>query len=117
LRKRIVSLVAVVVLICALFIQVADARSVNATPFLTFDGTTAYCSASCKSGDPSDELAVTMTLYENGTIVAGWNAWGTQSVSISKTYAATSGATYRLNINYTVNGVKQTGSSITKVCP
>ena len=58
-----------------------------------------------------------MTLYENGSIVAGWNGWGDGYVTLNKTFAATSKASYQLKVSFSVNGVAQTPVSVYGTCP
>ncbi len=95
----------------------ASARYDNATPTLTFSGSTANCVATVISDNASDAIQVSLTLRENGTPVAGWNDSGTGRVTMSKTYDATPGATYTLVLNYSINGVKQDPVSVSATCP
>ena len=117
MKKRVISIVAVIVALAAVFTFVAAARAASARPTLTFTGTTANCSVTCTGNDSSDTIKVSMTLRENGTPVAGWNGSGTDYVTLAKTYAAKSGATYTLVVNYSINGVAQAATSTTKTCP
>lgn len=117
MRKRILAGALLLVMLSAMLAVFAGARVSGTTPLLSFSGTTVICSANVTGNRSSDSVKISLTLRENGTAVAGWNATGTGSASLSKTYAGKSGASYTLVLNYSINGSTQPAVSVTKTCP
>ena len=117
MKRKIIARVLLLVVALGALALCAAARANNGSPDLTFSGTTANCKAVCRSADSTASVTANLTLYKNGTIVAGWNASGTGSATIDRTYPAVSGATYKLVLSWKVNGVSQTSSTVTKTCP
>ena len=88
-----------------------------AAPKLSFSGTTATCSVIIRSGASStDKISVTAKLWNGRTCLKTWTASGTGRVSLSKTATVSKGKTYKLTVDYTVNGVKQPQKSVTRTC-
>lgn len=117
MKKRILGVVVTLAMLLSFTAIVADARLAQNWPSLSFSKTTATCAVDCRGNSSSDALAVTLTLRENGTLVAGWSDSGTGSVTLSKPYAATSGASYTLTLSYSINGVAQDPVSVSATCP
>ena len=110
-------IIAITMTLILLFSTAAFAAT-NATSIsrsLTFTGTTANCKVSVS--DSGKSISVTMKLYQGSTELASWTASDTSRVVLSKTYAATSGVTYRLEASGTINGVPFTATPVTKTCP
>ncbi len=73
-------------------------------PMLSFTGTTANCKADVTASRTSDEIDVTMILWQGDTQLKSWSASGTGSVFLSKTYSVEKGKTYTLTVDATING-------------
>lgn len=83
---------------------------------LSFDGTTAICSATCKGSNSNDKVEATLMLVSDGKTLASWSTAGNYSVSISEKYQVVRGKSYTLKLNYSVNGVSKPEKSVTKTC-
>ena len=70
MRKRLLSVLVPILLVCVFSAQVAQAATQRAyvRPSLSFSGTTATCSIICRGNSTSDDLDVTLTLYQ-GTLM------------------------------------------------
>lgn len=120
MRKRVTARVIALLLICMMCAQVAQAAGAKAAGSyldLTYDGETAICSVLCKSEGAGDKVEVTLTLYRADKAVASWSGSGTYSTTVSGTHKVTSGETYRLQVEYSINGVEKPIKAITKMCP
>ena len=120
MKKRMIAAIVPFVLIFVMSAQTAQAaepRAAGATLNLSFNGTTAICSAICKGDQTSDEIEATMTLYQGSTYVDSWSGSGTWKVTLSGQHRVTSGKTYRLEVSYTINGVEKPAVSTTNTCP
>lgn len=115
--KRVFALAVPLLLLLTLSVQAVEARTPQADLKLSFGGTTATCSASCKSDNVKDEVAATLTLYQGNTYVASWDDSGTGRVSILESYEVESGKSYRLVLTYTINGAAQPAKAVTGTCP
>lgn len=82
---------------------------------LTFSGTTATCSTLIKQY--GSNIHVTMELYRGSTFITSWSKSGTNRVSINETRLCTSGQTYTLQVNVTVDGSPVYVPPVTKTCP
>lgn len=119
MRKRILAVLMPVLLVCLLTAQAVCAADLRASvsPSLTFDGTTAVCTVTCRGNSTSDQLEATLTLYQGSTYVDSWSGSGKGRLSISGECAARSGKTYQLELTYSINGVEKPSVSVTKTCP
>ena len=121
MKKRILPALLALALLCALSAQTVMAAEMRRAPvpsvLLTFDGTTAVCSAVCRGERATDRVSATMTLYQGTTELDSWSGSGTWRVSLSGECKVVSGRTYRLEVTYSINGVEQTPYSRTGTCP
>lgn len=117
MRKQIIPIVLVLALILALPAQAISTRAANGYPTLSFDGTKASCTASIKGASSKDSISVTLTLYQGSTKIDSWTASGTYSVYISDSCTVQKGKSYTLKLTYSINGVSQSATSVTKTCP
>ena len=118
MRKRIVSVFAVL-LVCSLVLPVAQAVSqrIGGSPRLSFNGTTATCYVTCYGKSGSDTVDATLTLYQGSTYVDSWSDSGKYYVTLSGEHKVQSGKSYKLTLEYSINGVKQPSTSASAVCP
>jgi hypothetical protein len=56
-------------------------------------------------------------LYLGNTMVDSWSGSGSYSISISGKHKVTSGKSYRLELTYSINGVKKPTVSTMSTCP
>lgn len=108
-----------------LFFFIALAAPIHATAInmriphnnlsLNFSNGSAVCSVSCIGNTSTDDLDVTLTLYENNSYVYSWCENGTGYVSFSDEYEdAVHGKTYKLTLTWYVNGISQPSVSTEK---
>ena len=117
MKKRMIPMAVLFMFMLSISAQAVQLRAIRSTPSLTFSGTTATCSVDCKSGNSTDRLSVTLTLWQGSTWVDSWTSSGTGRVLISEQCTAKSGKDYKLVLSYTVNGQAQSSVSVTGTCP
>lgn len=116
-KKRILAMSLVLVMLLCTVVQAAGPmKAPLATPTLSFSGTTATCTANVRGNNASDRLSVTMKLWNGNTCLKTWTASGTGNLRMSKTATVSKGKTYKMTVDYTVNGVKQTQQFATGTC-
>lgn len=117
MKRRVLCVLLIVALLIPVAAQAVTPRTPCAYARITFNGTTATCTADIYADNATDRITATMILY-NGTLqVDRWTASGTGELSFSFPAEVESGVTYRLYIRYSVNGVQQTAAETQKTCP
>ncbi len=115
--KRLLALTLALVMLLGVSAQAAEpSRSPVAAPSLVFSGTTATCSVTIRSGKPTDQIAATAKLWNGGTCLRTWRKSGTLQVYLTGTATVSRNKTYRLTVDYTVNGIAQPQKSVTRTC-
>lgn len=117
MKRRICVWMALIALVLSVSVQAVELRYVTARPSLTFNGTTAFCSAVCRGDSSNDKINATLTLYQGSTYVDSWSGSGKDRVALSGTCEAVSGKSYKLVVDYSVNGESKPSVSTTKTCP
>ena len=116
MRKQILALSLILVMLMGIAAQATGPmQAPAAAPKLSFSGTTATCSVIIRSGASSTDK-ISVKLWNGRTCLKTWTASGTGRVSLSKTATVSKGKTYKLTVDYTVNGVKQPQKSVTRTC-
>ena len=119
MKRRIFALALAFPLMLALTVSAlaAESRWERNIPELIFNGNTATCTASCRASNSKDKIEATLTLYQGENYVNSWSDSGTYSVLISESCKVESGKTYRLVLEYSVNGESKKPVSISATCP
>lgn len=117
MKARVFALAIPLLLILVLTAQAADARSEQVNPRLYFDGTTAICSASCSSDSTKDKIKATITLYQGDSAVDSWSNSGTGFVYVSGSCDVQRGKSYKLVVDYSINGTAKQQKTATGTCP
>lgn len=117
MRRRICALIALVVVSLSISVQAAELRTASAKPMLSFNGTTAFCSVICRGNGSDDTIDATLTLYQGSTYVDSWSDSGRGQVTLSGTCTAASGKSYKLVVDYSVNGESKPSVYTTRTCP
>ncbi len=117
MRKRVFALAVPLLLLLTLSAQALEPRVVKAEPVLNFNGTTAACSVSFRADNTKDKVEATLTLYQGSTYVDSWTDSGTGRVFISESCKAKSGKSYRLVLDYSINGVTKPAKAVSGTCP
>lgn len=104
-------------LIIAVPLEVSAAtRTLYAMPTLTFNGTTAKCTATVIGNQMTDHLKVTMKLVLGNRHIAVWTSEGYGCVDLCETASVNTGRTYRLIIEVIENGVAKDPVSVSGTC-
>lgn len=120
MRKRIVSALVHLLLVCILSAQVAQAveqRAASASLDLSFQDKMAICTVICNGSSAKDSVTATLTLYQGSTYMASWSNSGIGDVSVYGKCPVESGKTYRLELVYSINGSVKPAVSVTNRCP
>jgi len=116
MKKSILSISLVLALvICMCAPAFATTRASSIYPTLYFSGTTANCSVSISA--IGKDIDATLELWRGAKKVATWSDSGQHYVTISGTYAATSGSTYTLKVTGTIDDVSINCVPETATCP
>lgn len=117
MKKRMRAILLATVILSSLVISAAaaQARTIDAVPVLTFDGTTANCSVSITALGKS--ITATLELWRSDTLMDSWSDSATSRLIIDEDCKVTPGQTYTLKVNGTIGGVPFTGTPITGTCP
>ena len=89
-------------------------RDIEVSPRLRFSDGIASCKVSIAADSSSDWISATMELWRGNTMLNNWSTSGAESISMDETENVTRYHTYRLVINYKVNGVAQSPVEISK---
>ena len=116
MKRRILSLAAVLLLVLSVSVQAVENRAIQPYMSLSFSGTTANCFGTCRSGNSSDRIAMTLILEQGGVEVDSWSAVGYGQVTLSKTCPVTKGKTYTLVLECSVNGEAKPAISTYATC-
>lgn len=117
MKKRMLTFFALTICILTVGIQAVELRGITAKPRISFNGTTAICTAACYGEHSDDVIDATLTLYQGSTYVDSWSNSGVDSVSVRGESVVKSGKSYTLKLTYSVNGVSQPSVSATATCP
>ena len=74
---------------------------------LSFSNNAAICKCEISADSSSDWISATMELWRGTTMLNSWSTSGAESISMDETESVTRYQTYRLVINYSVNGITQ----------
>lgn len=115
MKKRIFSFFLVLALVLAIPVY-AEARTSTLVVDLSFNGTTASCSATAFTDRTTDKVSMAIELYQGNTKVTSWEKSGSGSLSFRDTAKVTKGKTYTLKAYATINGVEYSKTSGAKTC-
>lgn len=88
----------------------------NIFPSISFDGTTAKCSAIIIGDNMSDSISATLKLWQGNSCIATWYASGNGYMQVSKSKSVTRGITYKLTVDVTINGTLKPTVSVLGTC-
>lgn len=94
----------------------ASPRIISVVPKLTFSGTTANCSATVIANSSSDDISITVKLWQGTKCLKTWNDSADGYLSFKGTTSVTKGKTYKLTVDATINGVKQSTATVSAKC-
>lgn len=114
MKKRFVPLVLVLILILSLSANAAEPRANLVIPELSFENTTANCSA--KITAVGKEIKATMNLWYGNRLVDSWSGTATSVLYIIESTQVVKGRAYTLVVTGTIDGVAFETKSVSGVC-
>lgn len=117
MKKVFVVLVTILFLLIPISTYAATPRIVNIWPSLTFSGTTAKCSLTVTADSTDDEILVIVKLWQGNTCVASWTDTGEGYLYFNETKKVTSGKSYKMTVDVTINNVSRPTVTDTGTCP
>ncbi len=114
--KRTVAILMVVVMLLSISVCAFDFRATPVDLTLSFDGTTANCEVSAYASNMSHKISGTVKLYRGTTCLKTWNVSDTGYLEFSETWTVTSGYTYKLTADLTINGTTYPTVSTSQTC-
>lgn len=105
MRRSILVLLVVAMMagIIAVPAMAAEPRATTAIAGLDITGTTATCSLRASADNSTDTLKAIIRLYRDGTCIATWSGSGSGSLYMTRTKTVTTGHTYKMTVDLTVN--------------
>lgn len=104
MKKRMISLILVVVMLLSVTVQAAT-QAAFATPVLVFDGRTATCAVEVSADKATDKIEVTAALWRGSTCLETWTQTAYEYLYLEETKdVSIRGVTYTLKVDITVNG-------------
>lgn len=116
-KKRILSMFAILVLILAIPVSAAQSRAILATPKPSSNETQANCIVTISANNSSEKISATIKLWNGSICLQTWSASGTGTLSFYKTATVAKGQTYELEVSYSVAGVFKPSVYATSACP
>ena len=117
MKKRVLTFFALTICVLTIGVQAMELRGITTKPRISFNGTTAICTAACYGDHSDDVINATLTLYQGSTYVDSWSNSGVDSVSVRGEGKVKSGKSYTLKLTYSVNGVSKPSVSATATGP
>lgn len=112
--KRFLGAILIITMLVAVPAHAASSRTFRVFPDLEFNGTTAICTVAVMGNQESDKIVATMALWQGSTLVKSWNSSGSGRLEISKTATVSKNKTYKLVVNYSINGTSYSPVSISR---
>jgi len=112
--KRKASLFIVLLFMMTLATHAVQPKLINTRLFLSFEGTTANCSAVVTSA--GDKIDIDLELWHNDTLIKSWPASGNSSVTVEGSCRVTKGQTYKLLVTGIIGGKSYTSPAVFETC-
>lgn len=114
MKKHFWCLMLVIAIILAVPVNAVFERTIDVVPDIEFDGTSAMCTVRIMGDRTTDKITATMKLWQGNTLINDWSASGSGILKIDETATVKTNKTYKLTVEYTINGEEQTPISITR---
>lgn len=114
-KKLALIMILIMILDSSLSTYAASTRANQISPTLTFSGTTANCDVVVYC-NTNDTISIIVKLWRGATCEYTWTDSGTGYIFFNETYSVTSGKTYRLTVDATINGVHQPRVAVVAEC-
>lgn len=112
--KRFLGAILIITMLVAVPTHAASSRIINVFPDIEFNGTKATCTVLITADRTSDKIAATTALWQGSTLVNSWSSSGSGILKISETATVSKNKTYKLVVNYTINGTSYSPVSISR---
>lgn len=112
--RRFLSMLVLTAMILAIPSYAMSARTIDVYPDLEFNGTVATCTVSIVGERTTDKISATMALWQGSKLIDDWSASGSGILKIDETATVAKNKTYKLTVDYTINGVARTPVSISR---
>lgn len=83
-------------------------RATMIAPDINFNGTEADCTVRITANKATDRIVATMELWQGTTLIDSWNGNGQWTLKLNGTADVQKNKTYKLVVEYSINGAKQT---------
>lgn len=107
MRLKVIAVSLLIIILFAMPTNALLTRSTDVYVSLNFSNNIAACKCEISADSSSDWISATMELWRGTTKLNSWSFSGAESISLDETQSVTRFHTYRLVINYTVNGIAQ----------
>lgn len=114
--RKVALLMAIILVISMPLTVSATPRALSIKPSLTFEGTTATCFVMVVGNNMSEHIEVTMKLMYGNSLVASWSDDAYGYIRLQGNAGVTTGRTYTLVVEVTVNDVVKQPVSIDETC-
>ena len=114
MRKRIVSIMLLITIVLVIPAQAVSTRTIAVVPDIEFNGTEAICTVRITANRTSDKITATMKLWQGSKLIDEWSASGSGILKIHETATVEKNKTYKLTVEYIVNGEMKTPISISR---
>lgn len=110
--KRIGSLFVLLLLLLTIPAYAVSPRLVDVMPNISFANNNATCTVEIYADKSSDRISAVMELWQGNQKISSWSSSSTGYLSITKTTRVTAKKTYKLVVDYSINGVSKTPVTI-----
>ena len=112
MKKRAAGLLILLAVFMAIPAHAVTPRLVDVLPNISFANNRATCTVEIYADNATDEIEAEMELWQGTTKIDSWNASGVWYLSMTETASVSSGKTYKLVVNYSINDVAKTPVTI-----
>lgn len=110
--KRIGSLVVLLALVLAIPAHAASPRLVDVLPDVTFANNNATCTVEIYADKSNDRISATMELWQGTQRIDAWNTSDSGYLFMEETARVEANKTYKLVVNYSINGIAKNPMTI-----
>ena len=110
--KRISSLVVLLALVLSIPTYAVSQRLVDVLPDITFANNNATCTVEIYADRSNDQISATMELWQGTQRIDIWNTSDSGYLFMEETARVDANKTYKLVVNYSINGVSKSPVTI-----
>ncbi|MBQ5642601.1 MAG: hypothetical protein IIV13_02445 [Bacteroidaceae bacterium] len=110
--KRVGSLVVLLAFILAIPTYAASPRQADVQPNITFANNNATCTLEIYADRSNDRISATMELWQGTQKIDTWNTSDSGYLFMEETARVEANKTYKLVVNYSINGIAKNPMTI-----